>query len=117
MGMDNISDKVNLNINPGGGDGGFGGSAGLAALMMANRGDDSQSNIWASILPALTNQDRGGFGGGMGGLLGLAALGLIFGRGGHGGLFGGGGSDDCGGSGAETRLKPGCNQMLIHWLS
>lgn len=85
MGMDNISDKVNLNINPSGGDGGLGG-AGLAALMMASKGGDSQSNIWASILPALMNQRNDGAG-----MNSWWPLLLLLGR--HGGVLGGGCED------------------------
>lgn len=106
MGMDNISDKVNINVGDGGGMGG--GLSGLAALMMANRGDDSQSNIWASILPALTNQDRGG----MGGNSMWPLLLLLLARGGHGGLFGGNDCDN-GGGGAETRLQSNADTLAI----
>lgn len=95
MGMDNISDKVNLNINPGGSEGGL---SGLAALMMASRGDDSQSNIWASILPALMNQRDGGFGGN--GIWPLLLLALL--RGNGGGLFGG--TDGGGGCAVGTNV-------------
>lgn len=81
------TDKVVVNTS-GGGEGG--GLSGLAALMMASRGDDSQSNIWASILPALTNQDRGG----MNQMWPLLLL--LFARGGFGGIGGGGcGADGC----------------------
>lgn len=100
MGMDNISDKVNLNINPSGGDGGFGGMGALAAMMMANRGDDSQSNIWASILPALMNQrNDGGFGGGNS-VWPILLLALL--RNGGGGLFGGGNVGDGGVAGVNV---------------
>lgn len=89
MGMDNINDKVNINVAPGGGSGGGFDMGGLAAMMMASRGDDSQSNIWASILPALMNQRDAGVGGN-----GLWPLLLLFLLRGRGGLGDGGG--DCG---------------------
>lgn len=82
------TDKVIVNAGSGGGE--SGGLSGLAALMMASRGDDSQSNIWASILPALTNQDRGG----MNNMWPLLLL--LFARGGFGGINGCGADGGCG---------------------
>lgn len=92
MGEGINTDKVIVNAGSGGGEGGLGG---LAALMMASRGDDSQSNIWASILPALTNQDRGG----MNNMWPLLLL-LLRGNG-----FGvGGGGDCCGPTPAQAAI-------------
>lgn len=124
------TDKVNINV--GGGEGG-GGGAGLAAVIAAlgnrNQGNDNaaliaalgnrndDSNSWAPIMAAM-NSGRHGYGdgdgfGGMNGIMGIAALGLIFGRGGRGGLFGGGDGDGGGGCGAETRLQSNADTLAV----
>lgn len=98
------TDKVIVNAGSGGGGSDMGS---LAALMMASRGDDSQSNIWASILPALTNQDRGG----MNNMWPLLLLFLLKGRGG----FGDGGGD-CG-VGGTTPAQAAILQTLMEGQS
>lgn len=123
MGMDNISDRVNINLPGSDGSGGAGLAAVIAALGNRNEGGDTAGLIaalgnrndgmggMAAMLPALMASGGGGFGG-MNGILGIAALGLIFGRGGRGGLFGGDGGD-CGGGGAETRLQSNADTLAL----
>lgn len=122
MGMDNISDRVNINL-PGGGDGGFGG-AGMAAVIAA-LGNRNQGNDNAALIAALGNRNDdsanwaplmamaggGGFGAnnGMNNMWPIILLALL-GRGRGGGLFGGG-DGDCGGGGdAVNQLT--LNQVL-----
>lgn len=126
MGMDNISDRVNINL-PGGGDGGFGG-AGMAAVIAAlgNRNEGSDN---AALIAALGNRNDGSAGmnailpalmagGGLGGnqmnnLWPIILLALLGGRGGHGGLFGGGGGDGCcDGAGSDAINQLTLNQVL-----
>jgi hypothetical protein len=116
------SDKVNINLGEGGG-----GSAGNMAAVIAALGNRNQGSDNAALIAALGNRNDdsnnnlaplmaamsgggGGFGGGMNGILAIAALGLIFGRGGRGGLFGGGG-DDCGNG--EGRLQDNADTLAI----
>ena len=112
MGMDNVSDKVNINVGEGGGGGGAGGLAAvIAALGNRNQGNDN-----AALIAALGNRNDdssnlmplmgmmaggGGFGGNNMNALWPIILLALLGRGRGGGLFGGG--DDCGG-GAEAAL-------------
>ncbi len=100
MGMDNVSDKVNINV----GDGGSGGGAGLAALIAAMNSGGGDNNLpgliaamnrpsdgggMAAMLPAL----MAGQNNGMNNIWPIILLALL-GRG-RGGLLGGGG-EDCG---------------------
>lgn len=129
MGEGINTDKVIVNAG-GSGEGGAGNMAAvIAALGNRNQGNDNaaliaalgnrndDSNSWGPMLAAMNNRgqgygyDGGGFGG-MNGILGIAALGLIFGRGGRGGLFGGGDGDG-GGCGAETRLQSNADTLAI----
>lgn len=120
------TDKVIVNAGGGGHDSGLNAAVTMAALgnrnqgndnaaliaALGNRNDDSGNN--AALFAALNNNrvPNDGFGmGGMGGILGIAALGLIFGRNGRGGLFGGGDGD--GGGGAETRLQSNADTLAI----
>lgn len=108
MGMDNVSDKVNINVGDGGGQGGAGAMAAvIAALGNRNQGDNSAALIAAlgnrnddssnlAPLYAMMNNNRHD-GDGMNNMWPIILLALL-GRGGRGGgLFGGG--DDCGGGG------------------
>lgn len=120
MGMDNISDKVNLNINPGG-DGGFGG-AGMAAVIAA-LGNRNQGNDNAALIAALGNRNddssqwaplmammgRHHDGDGMNNLWPIILLALL-GRGGRGGLFGGSDGGCDGGGDAVNQIT--LNQVL-----
>lgn len=122
------TDKVIVNAGGGSDSGGMQAAALVAALGQRNQGNDNAALIAAlgnrnddntGILPAMLamNNRHPGYGygdgfGGMNGILGIAALGLIFGRGGRGGLFGGG--DDCGGgNGAETRLQSNADTLAL----
>lgn len=107
MGMDNISDKVNINVGDGGGSGIGGMAAVIAALGNRNQGNDN-----AALIAALGNRNddssnwaplmamAGGGGGwgnnGMNNIWPIILLALL-GRGRGGGIFGGDG--DCGGGG------------------
>lgn len=121
------TDKVIVNAGGGSDGGGMQAAALVAALGQRNQGNDNAALIAAlgnrnddnaGILPAMlamNNNRHPGYGygdgfGGMNGILGIAALGLIFGRGGRGGLFGGG--DDCGG-GAETRIQDTAQNLAV----
>ncbi len=85
MGMDNVSDKVNINVGDGGG------SGGMAALIAAMNSGGGDNNIPA-LIAAMGNQNRNQDGG-MNSMWPILLLALLGGRG-RGGLFGGG--DDCG---------------------
>ena len=94
MGMDNLSDKINVNVGEQDG----GGAAGLLpmAMMAMNRGG---------------NYGGAGLAAGAG-LVGGIVLGSVLGGGRRGGLFGGG--DDAGnGNGAETRLQTNADTLAI----
>lgn len=123
MGMDNISDRVNINL-PGGGGGDFGG-AGMAAVIAAlgNRNEGSDN---AALIAALGNRNDGmganallpalmAGGGGLGGQNALWPIILLalLGRGGRGGGLFGGGDDCCDGGGAETRLQSNADTLAI----
>lgn len=107
MGMDNISDRVNINLPGSDGGGGAGLAAVIAALGNRNQGNDNaaliaalgnrndDSSNWGPLMAAMAG--GGGFLGGRDGGIGLIALLALLARGGHGGLFGGGG--DCNGGG------------------
>lgn len=121
MGMDNVSDKVNINVGEGGGrsyDGGGSMAAVIAALGNRNQGNDNAAliaalgnrneNQWGPLMAMLAgdrHHDRDGLGD-------LWPLLLLLGRGGRGGgLFGGG--DDCCDNGAETRLQSNADTLAI----
>lgn len=117
MGMDNISDRVNINL-PGsdGGSGGAGLAAVIAALGNRNEGSDNAALIAAlgnrndgmsAMLPAL--MAGGGFGGNQMNALWPIILLALLGRGGKGGAFGGDGCCDGGGD-AINQLT--LNQVL-----
>lgn len=92
MGMDNVSDKVNINVGDGGGRGyGDGGQAAMIAALLNGRNQDSGQ---VGMLAALMNNRAvdGGFGGAGG--LGIIALLALLG-GGRGGFFGGRGDECC----------------------
>src|SRR6185436_15524121 len=103
------TDKVIVNAGGSGSDGGNV-AAVIAALGNRNQGNDNaaliaalgnrndDSNSWGPMLAAMNSGRRGDDGfGGMNGIMGIAALGLIFGRGNRGGLFGGDGDGGGGG--------------------
>lgn len=123
MGMDNVSDKVNINVGEGGGRGGADVAAVIAALGNRNQGNDN-----AALIAALGNRNdsaanlgpllammgnRRDDHDGMNNLWPIILLALL-GRGGRGGLFGSGG-DDCGGGGggAETRIEDQAATLAI----
>lgn len=117
MGMDNISDKVNINVGEGrGGDSGAT-AAIIAALGNRNQGDSSAAliaalgsrnndNQLAPLLAMMNNRD--GDRDGLGEMWPLLLL--LMGRGGRGGLFGGG--DDCGNGGGDAVNQLTLNQVL-----
>lgn len=122
MGMDNISDRVNINL-PGGSDGGMGGLG--AAAVIAAMGNRNEGSDNAALIAALGNRNDGmganallpalmAGGGGLGGQNALWPIILLalLGRGGRGGLFGGGGDECCDG-GAETRLQSNADTLAI----
>lgn len=85
MGMDNLTDKINVNV---GGEGGGGGNAAMIAALLNGRNQDS------NLGPLMAAMGGGGFGGNsMWPILLLALLGR---RGFDG--FGGGGDGGCGGT-------------------
>ena len=108
MGMDNISDKVNINVGDTGRSGG-GGDAGAMAALVAALGNRNNGSDNAALVAALGQRNEGAGLGGIGALLaangggfganGMAAiwplllLGLLGRRGG----FGGGDGDCCNG--------------------
>lgn len=113
MGMDNLSDKVNINL----GDGGRGGDSGAMAALVAalgnrNQGDNSaaliaalgnrnHSNELAPLMAMMANKDRG-HDNGLGEMWPLLLL--LMGRGNNGGgLFGGG--DGNGNAGIATGIN------------
>lgn len=112
MGMDNISDKINLNVTPGGGDGYGGGQAAMIAALLNGRNQDSGQ---AGMLAALLNNRSvdGGFGGAGG--IGMIALLALLARGGHGGIFGGGG--DCCEGGTVSPAHAALLQTLLEGQS
>lgn len=109
MGMDNISDRVNINLPSSDGGGGAGLAAVIAALGNRNQGNDNAALIaalgnrnddsanWMGPMMALMG-DRRHDGDGMNNMWPLLLLALL-GRGNRGGGLFGGGGDDCGGGG------------------
>lgn len=117
MGMDNISDKVNINVGEGGGRG----DSGATAAIIAALGNRNQGNDNAALIAALGNRNDNQLGplmamlgnnrdrDGMGEMWPLLLL--LLGRGGRGGGLFGGGDGDCGGGGdAVNQLT--LNQVL-----
>lgn len=107
MGLDNISDKVNINLGEGrGSDSGAGLAAVIAALGNRNQGDNTaaliaalgnrndDSSNWAPFMAMMGDRRHDD---GMNNLWPIILLALL-GRGKGGGLFGGG-DGDCGGGG------------------
>lgn len=111
MGMDNISDKVNINVGEGRGGYDGGGQAAMIAALLNGRNQDSGQ---AGMLAALLNNRAtdGGFGGSGG--IGLIALLALLSRG-HGGVFGGG--DGCCESGTVSPAHAALLQTLLEGQS
>ena len=125
MGMDNVSDKVNINVGDGGGRGYGDSGAGLAAVIAAlgnrnqgydmagliaalgNRNDDS--NNLAPLMAMMGMNNRRDDGMGMNGLWPILLLALLRGRGGFGGF---GGDGDCGPVASPGGVSPALAALL-----
>jgi hypothetical protein len=108
MGLENVSDKININLGDGAQRGGGAEMAALvAALGTRNQGGDhaaliaalgNRNDTGANLAPllAMMHNRNDGDRDGMGNMWPLLLL-LLLGRGGHGGGIFGGGDDNCGG--------------------